>query len=88
MLNGEGISSKATSDSRWKIPFISDILHETGSFVPFMCITETWLKDYITDSQVNIPNYNVYRADRAKKVRGGALIYVHESVSHSVSVVS
>ena len=83
MLNKEGISPKATSDSRWKIPFISDMLHETGSFVPFMCITETWLKDYITDSQVNIPNYNVYRADRAKKVRGGALIYVHESLSVS-----
>ena len=59
------------------------MLHETGSFVPFICITETWLKSYITDSQVKIPNYNVYRADRAKRVRGGALIYVHDSLSVS-----
>ena len=50
VLNGEGISPKATSSSRWKITHISDILHETGSFIPFMSITETWLKGYITDS--------------------------------------
>ena len=79
VLNGEGITPKATSVSRWKIPFITDILHEADSFVPFMAITETWLKGYITDSQVNIPDYNVYRADRSAIKKGGALLYVHNS---------
>ena len=80
VLNGEGISPKATSLSRWKITHISDILHETGSFIPFMSITETWLKGYITDSQVEIPDFNVYRADRSAIKRGGALLYVHNSL--------
>ena len=44
-----------------------------------MSITETWLKGYITDSQLNIPNYNVFRADRTAIIRGGSLLYVHES---------
>ena len=80
VLNGEGISPKATSSSRWKITHISDILHETGCFIPFMSITETWLKGYITDSQVEIPDFNVYRADRSAIKRGGALLYVHNSL--------
>ena len=56
------------------------MLHETGSFVPFMSVTETWLEGYITDSQIKIPNYDAYRADRSAIKRGGALIYVHESL--------
>lgn len=28
-------------------------------------LTETWLKSYITPTQVNIPDYNVYRANRS-----------------------
>ena len=45
-----------------------------------MSITETWLKGYITDSQVKIPDYNVYRADRSVRKGGGALLYVHDTL--------
>ena len=62
-----------------------DILHETGCFIPFMSITETWLKGYITDSQVEIPDFNVYRADRSAIQKGGALLYVHNSLIVSLS---
>ena len=75
------MSPKATSASRWKLPCISDTLVNTpDTFVPFLCITETWLKDYITDAQISIDNYNVFRADRASRIEGGALIYVHDSL--------
>ena len=48
-----------------------------------MPLTETWLKGYISDSQVKIPDYNVHRADRSAIKKGGALIYVHESLTVS-----
>ena len=48
-----------------------------------MSITETWLKGYITDSQVQIPDYNVYRADRSAIRKGGALLFVHNTLTVS-----
>ena len=44
-----------------------------------MSITETWLKGYITDAQVQVKNYSVYRSDRDIRKNGGALLYVHNS---------
>ena len=80
-MNVRGMSPKATSDCKWKRPFISDnFLNCNDTFVPYMCITETWLKSYVTDAQIDIVNYNVYRADRRFRKGGGALIYVHDSL--------
>lgn len=45
-----------------------------------MAITETWLKGYITDAQVKIKNYSVFRSDRSARIHGGSLIYVHDSL--------
>ena len=45
-----------------------------------MGITETWLKNYISDAQVSLPGYTVLRADRDVKVGGGCLLYVHEDI--------
>ena len=45
-----------------------------------MCITETWLKGYITDAQVAIENYDVIRSDRSLRDRGGVLMYLHDSL--------
>ncbi|KAL5255606.1 hypothetical protein ACHWQZ_G010992 [Mnemiopsis leidyi] len=44
-----------------------------------MGITETWLKGYITDAQVQVKNYTVFRSDRDIRKNGGALLYVHNS---------
>ena len=80
VLNGQCISPKATSTTKWKIPYISEnILNKEGVFVPFMGITETWLKGYISDAQLQVKNYTVYRSDREKRIHGGALLYVHNS---------
>lgn len=52
-------------------------------------ISETWLTKSITDIDINIPGYNVYRSDRPKK-GGGIAIYVktrfHASVVLSESI--
>ena len=80
-MNVRGMSPKATSDCKWKRPFLSDnFLNRKDTFVPYMCITETWLKSYITDAQTGIANYNVHRSDRRFRKGGGALIYVHDSL--------
>ena len=80
MLNAQCISPKATSTTRWKIPYISEnLLNADGCFVPFIGITESWLKGYISDAQIDIPHYTPYRSDRPKRNHGGTLLYVHNS---------
>jgi hypothetical protein len=39
---------------------------------------ETWLKSYITDAQIEIKNYLVYRSDRPDRVGGGCPLYIHD----------
>ena len=81
LLNAQGISPQATSSQRWKLPFLVDKLEEQRSdFIPFIGITETWLKSYITDSQIAIENYSSIRSDRNRIQRGGVLMYVHNSL--------
>ena len=82
MLNAQGLSPAASSESRWKIPYIRDhILNESNSCIPILAITETWLKSYISDAQIKIPNYNSYRSDRSdSRKSGGVLLYVHDSI--------
>lgn len=81
LLNGRSVSPAATSNMKWKLPFISDhILNDGGCPVPFMAITESWLKSYISDAQISIKNYNSFRADRPKRTGGGCLLYVHSNL--------
>ena len=48
--------------------------------VPFIALTETWLKSYIDDAQLDIPGYNLFRSDRSARVGGGVLLYSHENL--------
>ncbi|KAL5262155.1 hypothetical protein ACHWQZ_G007751 [Mnemiopsis leidyi] len=74
------LSPKATSTTKWKIPYISEqLLNNRDIFVPFFGITETWLKGYITDAQIKIKNYSTFRSDRDSRKNGGSLLYVHNS---------
>ena len=80
LLNIQGMSTKATSSSRWKLPVLAEsLLNNPDYFVPFMCITESWLKTYLTDAQIKVENYTPFRADRDTRIEGGALIYTHNS---------
>ena len=75
------MSPQASSDSRWKVPYLSEtLLNSSRDTIPFISITESWLKGYIADAQLIIPNYSVYRCDRSKRIRGGALLYIHSSL--------
>ena len=45
-----------------------------------VCIVETWLGEEITDSEISLPDYQLYRLDRNRH-GGGVLMYVHKSFS-------
>ena len=43
------------------------------------CLTETWLSDFVLDSEVLPYDFIVYRQDRASR-GGGVLVAVHDSI--------
>ena len=83
-LNVQGINPSLRSKSYHKHQQLVDkikILNKSQIFVPFLAIVETWLKDYISDAQLTISDYNIYRADRSStKKNGGVMLYIHNSI--------
>ena len=57
-----------------------DRLVEIGYSVPFVAITESWLKDHITDAQINIDNFNTFRSDRKISGHGGTVLFVNKKI--------
>lgn len=43
-------------------------------------ITESWLKPELPSTLYSIPNYNLYRNDRADRVGGGVCLYLNTSI--------
>ena len=74
MLNAQGLVT------RWKMPYLNDFVHSHPCFIPIICITESWSKSYTSDAMLHIPSYQIFRSDRKKRTRGGALCYVHEDL--------
>ena len=50
--------------------------------IDLVCITETWLKERIADSVVEIPNYSIIRLDRQVVEHGGVCLYVKDGYSN------
>ena len=80
LLNGQSVSPAATSSVKWKLPYIQETLTECDNPPPFIAITETWLKSYITEAQISMNSYQVFRSDRPDRVGGGCLLYVHDQL--------
>ena len=75
------MSPAATSNCKWKLPYIRDhVLDSLLLPVPFIGVTETWFKPYISDAQVKLDGYNCFRADREKRIGGGCALYVYEGL--------
>ena len=51
-----------------------------SKIIPFVALTETWLKPHITDSQISVPGYTPFRSDRCARQGGGVLLYVHDKL--------
>ena len=74
MLNVQSINPSANSRCRWKLPYLKKQLAEKSENIPFIALTETWLKPYITDAMVDIEGYYVFRSDRSTRTSKDMMI--------------
>ena len=68
------------TNQKWKTLSLEELIITTPTFIPFVILTETHLKPDVLDAEMHIQNYSLYRADRINREKGGAIIYVHESI--------
>ena len=61
-----------------KIPEIEKIARESNAAV--ICITETWLDNSVTESEVCLNGYNIIRRDRNRQ-GGGVCTYIREDIA-------
>ena len=74
-LNIQGINRSATSKQRWKHEYLSKLISSSSTHYLVIGLTESWLKPHISDAQIDMQLFNVFRADRVNRERGGALLY-------------
>ena len=75
----QGMIPDIHSKSFWKLKYlVEEFLNKINKRIPFLALTETWLKSHIKDAQIAIPQYQIVRGDREGRERGGALLYIHE----------
>ena len=87
-LNIQGMSPSLRSKSFWKLQMLKEeviTLKQQSIYIPFIAITESWIKPHICDGQMLIENYNIFRADREVSKNGGVLLYVHNSIIIDIS---
>ena len=80
LLNIQGVTPSATSAQRWKLEYLSNLVNQENKSYHVIALTETWLKPKIEDAQVSIPGFNIFRANRVIRERGGALLYINKNI--------
>ena len=65
------------SKTKQKLKIISDLCNFNTLF---LCLCETYLKDDILDSEIQIPDFSLIRCDRGARVGGGVCVYLRHSV--------
>ena len=81
VINAEGIDPSINSKCGWKLPyFIENHINTSNTFIPAIAMAESWLKPHISNAQIHIKNYQIVRADRKERDRGGALLFIHEDL--------
>ena len=73
----QNIRALITEESKKKIDFFKEYVLENKIII--MNFTETWFDQSVNDEAV-IENYNIFRGDRVKNIRGGTAIYLHEKI--------
>jgi hypothetical protein len=72
-----------SGDLRNKLPELITVSN-TYKNCKVICVTETKFHSEILDAEINIPNFTVYRSDRANgKSGGGSCIYVNNAIRAS-----
>ena len=80
MLNIQGFDCSATSSLQWKVPYLEEYVSHADVWFAIISITETWVKPSLSEAQLSITGYNLYRSDRIERERGGCCLYIHEAL--------
>ena len=80
LVNIQGFTPNASSCQKWKHDYLSSLIDFSNVKYLVIAMTETWLKPFMTDAQIHLNDFTVFRADRQTRVRGGALLYIHNSI--------
>lgn len=56
-----------------------------GQSIDVFAVSETWLNSEVSDAEVSIDGYTLYRKDRGSR-GGGVAIYIKSSISHNLCV--
>ena len=71
-------------NARSLLPHFDDIASLVSKYRPeILALSETWLDSSVTDSEINLPNYFLYRCDRSRS-GGGVAVYCADHLSCSV----
>ena len=81
MWNIRGLDSSAASTLCWKLPYLEELVTESVESYSIISITETWFKPHLTDAQLDMNGYNIFRSDRIKRGRGGCCLYIKDSIT-------
>ena len=79
-LNINGLDTIYKSQ-KTKSKILNDFVNTSDEFIPYFIITETHLKSYHFDAEVDCPNYTITRSDRPITTKGGVAIFVHDKLS-------
>ena len=78
-LNIQGMDP-GIKNQRWKVRALDEEVNSSEFFIPFFSLTETHLKSYHHDAEIQIRNYVPFRGDRQKRLQGGTMLYLHNSL--------
>ena len=73
----------ALISNRVKVSTLEDILEAENSIG--ICLTETWLDDTVSDGEIQMENFEIFRSDRKVRQRGGVALYLRKEL-HGKSV--
>ncbi len=66
------------------LPKIDELRANCATYCPdVVCLVETWLCSDIINSELYIPNYNVFRLDRNRN-GGGVAMFIHKSIHFNI----
>ena len=60
---------------------MEETIHTLDKYVPYFTITESHLKSRHLDAEISVKNYTPLRADRPVVIKGGVIIYTHNSIT-------
>ena len=76
------IRGLALISSKAKVSILEDTLEKDNSIG--IMLTETWLSDEISDAEIQMENFEIFRSDRISRQRGGAAIYLRKELHSKV----